>query len=66
MIGAGSYLAVAYCLTSPMNDSMSGEAQYYPIEFIWRVEWVYSSLIGFGCFLMLRNGKWRHGLESLG
>jgi hypothetical protein len=49
-----------------MNDSTSGEAQYYPIEFIWRVEWVYFSLIGLGSFLMLRNGKWRQGLESLG
>ena len=65
MMGAGTYLAAVFYLTSPMNDSMSGEAQYYPIEFIWRVEWVYFSLIGLGSFLMLRNGKWRHGLESL-
>ena len=65
MIGAGTYLAAVFYLTSPINDSTSGEAQYYPIEFIWRVEWVYFSLIGLGSFLMLRNGKWRHGLESL-
>ena len=66
MVGAGSYLAVAYYLTSPINYSISNEAQFYPIEFIWRVEWVYFSLIGLGSFLMLLNGKWRHGLESLG
>ena len=65
MIGAGSYLAAAYYLTSPINYSISNEAQFYPIEFIWRVEWVYFSFIGIGSYLMLRNGKWRRGLESL-
>ena len=65
MMGAGTYRAAVFYLTSPINDSMSGEAQYYPIEIIWRVEWVYFSLIGFGSLLMLRNGKWRRGLESL-
>ena len=30
MIGAGTYLAAVFYLTSPMNDSMSGEAQLLP------------------------------------
>jgi Na+-driven multidrug efflux pump len=59
LIGAGSYLFAANHLTSESNG------QYLPIEVIWRVEWVYFTLIGIGSYLMLRNGNWKKGLESL-
>jgi len=59
LIGAGSYLFAANYLTSESNG------QYLPIEVIWRVEWVYFTLIGIGSYLMLRNGNWKKGLESL-
>ena len=59
IIGAGSYLFAANYLTSEYNG------QYLPIEVIWRVEWVYFTLIGIGSCLMLRNGRWKKGLESL-
>jgi putative MATE family efflux protein len=68
MIGAGCYLATAFYLTSPIPPISTNDpslVQYFPIEIIWRVEWVYFTLIGLGSLLMLRNGKWRKGLESL-
>jgi len=59
MVGAGTYLAVAMYLTSEHGG------EYFPIHVIWRVEWVYVTFIGIGSYLMLSNGKWRQGLESL-
>ena len=59
VFAAGSYLVAARYLTSEHNGT------YFPIEVIWRVEWVYFTLIGIGSYLMLRNGMWKKGLESL-
>jgi MATE family multidrug resistance protein len=59
MLAAGTYLLAALYLTSMHNG------KYLPIEIIWRVEWIYFSIIGTGSYLMLRNGKWKMGLESL-
>jgi MATE family multidrug resistance protein len=59
MVGAGSYFAGAYYLTEPHNGI------HFPIHVIWRIEWVYFSIISIGCYLSLRNGKWKNGLEYL-
>ena len=59
IIAAGCYICAASYLTSEYNG------QYFSIEVIWRVEWVYFTLIGIGSYLMLRNGMWKKGLESL-
>ena len=59
ILGAGMYLLGAWCLTSPMSDG------FRKIEVIWRVEWIYFSFIIIGCYLVLKNGKWKNGLESL-
>ena len=57
MLGAGMYLSAMLYLTNPING------EFYPIETIWRVEWVYFTFIILGCYLALRNGKWKKGLE---
>ena len=57
MLGAGMYLSAMLYLTKPING------EFYPIETIWRVEWVYFTFIILGCYLALRNGKWKKGLE---
>ena len=59
MFGAGVYFLGAWYFTTPISEG------YRPIEVIWRVEWIYFSLIIIGCYLALRNGKWKNGLESL-
>ena len=59
IIAAGCYICAASYLTSEYNG------KYFSIEVIWRVEWVYFTLIGIGSYLMLRNGMWKKGLESL-
>lgn len=59
MLAAGMYFLGAWYLTSPINEG------YRDIQVIWRIEWIYFSFIILGCFLALRNGKWKQGLESL-
>lgn len=59
IISASSYLYAANYFTSEHHG------RYFPIEVIWRVEWVYFTFIGIGSYLMLRNGMWKRGLESL-
>ncbi len=59
MLGAGMYFLVAWYLTSPVGN------KFRDIQVIWRVEWIYFSFIILGCYIALRNGKWKHGLESL-
>jgi Na+-driven multidrug efflux pump len=59
MIGAGTYLSGVYYLTS------AHEGVFFPIHVIWRVEWIYFTFIALGCFIALRNGRWKKGLESL-
>jgi MATE family multidrug resistance protein len=59
LVSAGTYLTVAIYLTS-LHDG-----EYLPIHVIWRVEWIYFMFMGVGSYLMLRNGNWRQGLETL-
>ncbi|MBM72190.1 MAG: hypothetical protein CL847_05355 [Crocinitomicaceae bacterium] len=57
MLGAVMYLSAMIYLTTPING------EFYPIETIWRVEWIYFTFIILGCYLALRNGKWKTGIE---
>ena len=59
MFGGIIYLMALLYLTTPLGDG------YRSIEVIWRVEWIYFTFIILGSYLALRNGKWKHGLESL-
>lgn len=59
ILGAGSYLLGAIYFTSLHNG------EHFPIHIIWRVEWIYFTMIALGCVFALRSGKWRFGLESL-
>ena len=58
MIAASSYLLGAIYFTTPQNG------QFFEIHQIWRIEWIYFTTIAFGCLFVLRDGKWKFGLES--
>lgn len=50
LLAVSMYVVAAVCMTIVWPQ---------PVWIIWRVEWVYFSLIGIGSFLFLRTGSWR-------
>ena len=55
LLAVGVYLLVGIALTLVWPQ---------PVWIIWRVEWVYFSLIGMGSIWYLKQGTWRHVLAS--